>query len=147
MSRQSKDSLPKATDYQFVSALTKLVKAPRLPVNLEDAVQYCIDADWLRLPNLDDLMIVYERYACVMDFISPKFEKTALYDLLHSHPDNYFLIMDYYSQGKDALYIACNDTTPEECLSFTQDRLIIAYENVEKDDYKYLIKLNSFVKR
>lgn len=137
--------LPKATDFQFIEALKKLTKLPRLPVNLEDAVAICVDADRLRLPNLDDLIIVKERYGCVMDFISPKFEKTDLYDLIHTHPDNYFLIMDYYGQGKDALYLACNDTTPEECLSKTHDRLILAYENEEREDYKYLISLKSFL--
>ena len=48
-------------------------------------------------------------------------------------------------KNKDALYLACNDTTPEECLSKTHDRLIIAYENEEREDYKYLISLKSFL--
>lgn len=98
-----------ATDYIFINALSKSCGI-KLPQDLEEAITLAFD-EYKRylVPDFYYLQIIKTRYPCVADFCNSNFYKTELFDIMQSQPDNYFLLIDAFESGPDALYFAFNN--------------------------------------
>jgi len=98
-----------ASDYIFINALSK-VSGIKLPEDLEKAYELLFDdLKRYKVPYYYNLVTIKTRYPCVANFTSPTFQKSELYDIMQSQPDNYFLLIDAFNAGADALFFAFNN--------------------------------------
>lgn len=98
-----------ASDYIFINALSK-VSGIKLPEDLEKAYELLFDdLKRYKVPDYYNLVTIKTRYPCVANFTSPTFQKSELYDIMQSQPDNYFLLIDAFNSGADSLFFAFNN--------------------------------------
>ena len=107
-----------ATDYVFINALSKVCSI-KLPYDkFEEAIDLAFsEFKQFRVPDYFYLTPIKTRYPCVADFTSKDFKKTELFDVMTSQPKNYFLLIDAFASGADALYFAFNKNYMEELTS------------------------------
>ena len=132
-----------ANDYIFINALSKSCGI-KLPQDFEKAIEIAFyENKCFLVPDYYYLIPSKVRYPCIANFSDPKFFKTELYYLMESQPSNYFLIIDAFYSGDDALFFAFNTdyySIVKNKLN-TKDHLIITRKI--QDSIKQLIPASS----
>lgn len=138
----SRIKYPEATDYIFVNALSRASGIKLATKDLEEAIATIFDIQRLfKVPDFYYLRAIKTRFPCTANFCDPEFNKTDLFDLMESMPNNYFLLLNAYSSGKDALYLAFNYDYAKTINIESNNYLKITYK--KEDKVKQLISIDS----
>ena len=106
MSRSS-NSIPKASDHMFVSALEKLSAVPAKGLGLRDYLEYLDQAPHtlLDFPCLySKLIVAYERLPILFNVFNPK-PRDILLSILGDAQESPFLMYDAGLSGPEGLFI------------------------------------------
>lgn len=133
---------PEATDYIFINALSRASGLKLNTNDLEESLSCVFDIEKIyKVPDYYYLKVIKTRFPCTANFCDPDFHKSDLFDLMESMPNNYFLLLNAYSSGKDALYLAFNYNYMQTLKHETKTYLNITYK--KEDKVKQLLSIDS----
>lgn len=142
-----KNNYSKVTNYQYISALSKLTKfSSHLPEDPYEIIDLFINNDIIKLPSIENLNIIYTRYPCLANFCDTKFPKTELFDLLEQYPNSYFLLYDAFRSGSEALFLAFSYDVIKTLKLYNKSNFYITntYSQNDTIKIKQLVSINSF---